>query len=463
MFFRYIGKSSHVISYGTILEQRDGLFEYDGYRFCCEKEKLQPLGDTLNCKALGYTVGDQFIALRGNTFYYAQGSTIELVEDDESSIPWFKYVSGPKGEDDRAVFAASLKGLFPLKGCGTCPVKTEEKPVKGPLYDAVFAVDAEAAAKLPDVSQSICDEHEQPSGWLRCGFLWGNTSQGREFWAEVRKKMLKAEADRERLVKSLEEAEMHEEADKLPKHLRYRETTFEQASNILFECLKWGITDEGPDFWQTAYLNLREIEALGEKVRNKLKEALVANGQMEAAELLPEIIGPKYLLEQKLNEEPKHMLPVLFVWDETKEGQAYWQSVNKKLNEPVAQKISMHRKYKTRSGLKVRILCVDSGVEDFPVIGMVSDRVPASTAFTADGKWYSKQTYENQMDLIEDNDAPFEKDDLVLVSHDGNKWVKRHYDRFEDGKHYAYRFGACSETAEIGGCETTAWPHVKRP
>lgn len=186
---------------------------------------------------------------------------------------------------------------------------------------------------------------------------------------------------------------------------------------------------------------------------------LVENGQKEAAENLPLPIDSKACLERRLKEEPD--LSTLFIWEGTKQGHAYWSCVNKKLKD-VVQKISMHRKYKTRSGLKVRILCVDSGNEDFPVIGIVQSKEKMQTTFTADGRFYSNVDKDNSMDLIEDKDAPFEKDDLVLVSYDGHKWVKRHYGRLEDGKHYAYRFGASSET-DSGVCETTTWPHVKRP
>lgn len=260
MFFRYIGKSCRIISYGTILEQRDGRFEYNDCVYHVEKEKLQPLGDTLNCKALGYEVGDQFIVLKDNAFYYAQGSTIELVEDDKSSIPWFKYVSGPKGEDERSVFAASLSGLLPLKGCVGCPFKTEEKPVKGPLYDAVFAVDKDAAELLPRVEERDCEEARLPSHWLSWAFMWHETPQGHEFWTEVRKKMLKAEADRKLLIETLVGAQMYDAAETVPRHLKYDKRDFEKASDILFACFFWGITGKEQHFWQNTFQNLREIE-----------------------------------------------------------------------------------------------------------------------------------------------------------------------------------------------------------
>lgn len=58
-------------------------------------------------------------------------------------------------------------------------------------------------------------------------------------------------------------------------------------------------------------------------------------------------------------------------------------------------KISMDKKYRTRSGLDVRLLCVDGDAKQ-PVVGIVNGRVGK---WDDDGAWISKSVTES--DLIE--------------------------------------------------------------
>lgn len=58
--------------------------------------------------------------------------------------------------------------------------------------------------------------------------------------------------------------------------------------------------------------------------------------------------------------------------------------------------ISMDKKYRTRDGREVRLLCVD-GPEDTPIIGLIG---PTTAKWRSDGRW--TQTYaETIYDLIE--------------------------------------------------------------
>lgn len=75
--------------------------------------------------------------------------------------------------------------------------------------------------------------------------------------------------------------------------------------------------------------------------------------------------------------------------------------------------ISMDKQYKTTSGSEVRILCVDSGCEQYPVVAVV-DR--DAVKFTAEGKyWFDGDTSDH--DLIE---VPKEREVwLEVYEHEG--------------------------------------------
>jgi len=59
--------------------------------------------------------------------------------------------------------------------------------------------------------------------------------------------------------------------------------------------------------------------------------------------------------------------------------------------------ISMDKQYRTTSGSEIRILCIDSGCEEYPVVAVVDKDV---IKFTAEGKyWFDGDTSDH--DLIE--------------------------------------------------------------
>ena len=60
--------------------------------------------------------------------------------------------------------------------------------------------------------------------------------------------------------------------------------------------------------------------------------------------------------------------------------------------------ISMDKKYKTRDGKFVRVLCVDNDDEEFPVIASIKG---VALNFTSTGAFHTIPDYEHPLDLIE--------------------------------------------------------------
>lgn len=125
-------------------------------------------------------------------------------------------------------------------------------------------------------------------------------------------------------------------------------------------------------------------------------------------------------------------------------------------NEP--NPISMDKKYKTRCGYPVRILCVDCKDEHWPVIALFeaedSEGVMrySSTGVAGGGL--------RNYDLIEVSPyEDFKKDDKVMVSANGKTWYKRHFAYEEDHLAYAYDCGETSWTAN----DTSCWDYCRKP
>jgi hypothetical protein len=97
--------------------------------------------------------------------------------------------------------------------------------------------------------------------------------------------------------------------------------------------------------------------------------------------------------------------------------------------------IDMKKKYRTRSGLPVRILCVDRAGFNPVVYLIMEDGGETIVSATIDGRFASFPGQENGLDLIEIQ--PFEgfkTDDLVVVW-DGDSGLKqfRYFSHTEDG------------------------------
>lgn len=93
-------------------------------------------------------------------------------------------------------------------------------------------------------------------------------------------------------------------------------------------------------------------------------------------------------------------------------------------------KISMDKKYRTRNGRAVRVLCVDRKCDEFPVVAAVlsSDGKETIHTFTAEGK-YALGDHKTPTDLVEVSEwDDFKIDDLVMVRNtDDGAWNLRHF------------------------------------
>lgn len=128
-------------------------------------------------------------------------------------------------------------------------------------------------------------------------------------------------------------------------------------------------------------------------------------------------------------------------------------------------KIDMNKKYRTRSGLPVRVLCVDRKDEDLPVIVLVLENGEEYlAACTAEGE-YLVSKEECSFDLVEVSEwDDFKQDDKVLVSEDGKTWYKRYFNKVIDGVPYAFDGGITSWTADAMhdyGC-SSPWKYCKK-
>lgn len=123
-------------------------------------------------------------------------------------------------------------------------------------------------------------------------------------------------------------------------------------------------------------------------------------------------------------------------------------------------KISMDKKYKTRDGRPVRILCVDLKNQTYPVLALVM-KASEETIITCtkDGDYVGN--HEHELDLIEISPYEgFKIDDPVMVSDDGNFWLPRHFAGIgKEGRPRAYRNGTTSwSTTE----SSLSWDHCRR-
>lgn len=62
--------------------------------------------------------------------------------------------------------------------------------------------------------------------------------------------------------------------------------------------------------------------------------------------------------------------------------------------------ISMNKKYQTRDGKPVRLLCIDETLSRYPVIGVIADE-GESSSWTKDGYYYHDAEETDPYDLVE--------------------------------------------------------------
>ena len=79
---------------------------------------------------LGFKLGELYRATENATSsnsFYTEGTILKFTEDDDSTCPWFEYVSGPKHSYIDHVgqrIAANLSDLTPVEGCAILNTKT---------------------------------------------------------------------------------------------------------------------------------------------------------------------------------------------------------------------------------------------------------------------------------------------------------------------------------------------------
>lgn len=124
--------------------------------------------------------------------------------------------------------------------------------------------------------------------------------------------------------------------------------------------------------------------------------------------------------------------------------------------------ISMNKKYKTRSGQSVRVLCVDRPDAKYPVIALVGDHGSVET-FSIEGT-YCPDVGSGELDLIEVPPcADFKIDDPVMVR-DEYKWYRRHFAGVsEDGFPLAFYQGTTSFTRPYNALLPEQWKECRRP
>ena len=123
--------------------------------------------------------------------------------------------------------------------------------------------------------------------------------------------------------------------------------------------------------------------------------------------------------------------------------------------------ISMDKKYKTRCGYPVRILCVDRKDTVWPVVALINgEDSECLTSFSSKGMFVD-ESIKHDFDLIEVSPyEDFKKDDKVMVSHDGTGWVKRYFSHEENGVPYVFQDGM---TSWSNNYSTVGWEFCRKP
>lgn len=124
--------------------------------------------------------------------------------------------------------------------------------------------------------------------------------------------------------------------------------------------------------------------------------------------------------------------------------------------------IDINKKYKTRSGLPVRILCVDRKSEEFPVVALVTnkDGHEVASTFTKTGSYHIEDVSMN--DLIEVSPyEDFKVDDLCVVSATEGKYKTfRYFAKEVQGIPYCFDDGKTSFT--FNNEYFTAWDKCRK-
>lgn len=123
--------------------------------------------------------------------------------------------------------------------------------------------------------------------------------------------------------------------------------------------------------------------------------------------------------------------------------------------------IEMNKKYKTRSGLPVRILCNDFKNNTYTVIAAVYDQetgCESTISVSSTGAYIEDE--ENPLDLIEVTPYDdFKKDDLCVVWTGETTKIFRYFSHVENGSVNCFVFGCTSYTT----VNTSIWSNCRKP
>lgn len=163
----------------------------------------------------------------------------------------------------------------------------------------------------------------------------------------------------------------------------------------------------------------------------------------------------------------REILNYTFRSEEDDSNDYYWEA---QYFEPVEEKeeqtmntesklITLDKKYKTRCGYPVRVLCVDRNDPTYPVVVLVGypggDLVDCycKTGVLNEGEVHD-------LDLIEVSPyEDFKKDDKVMVSSDGQQWYKRYFAYELEGIAYCWNDSMGSWTAD----KVVSWSFCRKP
>ena len=124
--------------------------------------------------------------------------------------------------------------------------------------------------------------------------------------------------------------------------------------------------------------------------------------------------------------------------------------------------ISMDKVYKTKSGLPVRVICVDA-ITSCPVLALIKQTQDAEQlhSYAPDGQHYYKSDY----DLVEYNPLnDFKLDDPIMVRlRIADPWVYRHFAGIENGKPTTFINGLTSFSNKEKNCPATTWYLYRKP
>jgi len=127
-------------------------------------------------------------------------------------------------------------------------------------------------------------------------------------------------------------------------------------------------------------------------------------------------------------------------------------------------RVEMSKKYRTRDGETVRILCTDRPDRSYPIIALTGEGGWHLVSYTSGG-YYSSGGLNSHYDLVEVTEwGDFQVDEPVMVrDKDDSEWERRYFAGVtKEGQPSTWRSGVTSWT-NMDGCPTSCWDECRRP